>query len=201
MFLRSQAVRVLTGCSCSHWLYVFPHSVRVSTFCTCSHRPYAFPLAVRVPTGCTCSHYLYVTMWSQAVHGYVLTDCTCSHRLYVFVCSVCNGAAGELVHRVTVRWVDVVHLALFNLTLHDVKTYFHYDAAVTRWINDNWDLLQAPPKVLALSPATGTCCRQRPRYRRSPQQRGPAAGTAKGTGAHFCSCDLLQAPPKIQARL
>ena len=68
-------------------------------------------------------------------------------RFYVFVCNLCNGSFGEFVHRLDVRWVDVVHLAIFNLTLHDVKTYFDYDQAITRWIHNNWELLQAPLEV------------------------------------------------------
>lgn len=66
----------------------------------------------------------------------------------MFVCNLCNEGCGELVYRMTLRWVDAVHLAVFNLTLHDIKTYFDYDAAITHWINNNWELLQAPLEVI-----------------------------------------------------
>ena len=65
----------------------------------------------------------------------------------MFVCNLCNEDHGEFVHRIDVRWVDVVHLAMFNLTLHDVRTYFDYDAAITHWISNNWEHLQAPLEV------------------------------------------------------
>ncbi|KAK8721397.1 hypothetical protein OTU49_012695, partial [Cherax quadricarinatus] len=50
----------------------------------------------------------------------------------------------EFLHRLDVKWVDIVHLSIFNLTLQDSKTYFEYEETITQWINDNWELLQAP---------------------------------------------------------
>ncbi|XP_042214233.1 PHD finger protein 19-like isoform X1 [Homarus americanus] len=64
-------------------------------------------------------------------------------RFYVFVCALCNEG-NEFLHRLDVKWVDVVHLSIFNLTLQDSKTYFEYEDTITQWINDNWELLQAP---------------------------------------------------------
>ncbi|XP_042861960.1 PHD finger protein 19-like isoform X2 [Penaeus japonicus] len=64
-------------------------------------------------------------------------------RFYVFVCALCNEGT-EFLHRLDVKWVDVVHLSIFNLTLQDSKTYFEYEDTITQWINDNWELLQAP---------------------------------------------------------
>uniref|UniRef100_A0A6A7FUS8 Polycomb protein Pcl n=1 Tax=Hirondellea gigas TaxID=1518452 RepID=A0A6A7FUS8_9CRUS len=65
-------------------------------------------------------------------------------RFYVFACNLCNLSHGELAYRLELRWVDVVHLAMFNLSLHDVKIYFDYNTSITHWINNNWELLQAP---------------------------------------------------------
>lgn len=65
------------------------------------------------------------------------------YRFYVFVCALCNEG-NEFLHRLDVKWVDVVHLSIFNLTLQDSKTYFEYEDTITQWINDNWELLQAP---------------------------------------------------------
>ena len=60
----------------------------------------------------------------------------------MFVCALCNDGL-EFVHRLDVRWVDVIHLALFNLTLQDSKTYFPLNDTIIPWINDNWEFLQA----------------------------------------------------------
>lgn len=59
------------------------------------------------------------------------------------MCALCNEST-EFLHRLDVKWVDVVHLSIFNLTLQDSKTYFEYEDTITQWINDNWDQLQAP---------------------------------------------------------
>ena len=64
----------------------------------------------------------------------------------MFVCALCNDGL-EFVHRLDVRWVDVIHLALFNLTLQDSKTYFPLNDTIIPWINDNWEFLQAPVMV------------------------------------------------------
>ncbi|XP_068243045.1 metal-response element-binding transcription factor 2 isoform X1 [Palaemon carinicauda] len=64
-------------------------------------------------------------------------------RFYVFVCALCNEGT-EFLHRLDVKWVDIVHLSIFNLTLQDSKTYFEYEDSITTWINDNWEFLQAP---------------------------------------------------------
>lgn len=64
-------------------------------------------------------------------------------RFYVFVCSHCNEGC-EFLHRLDMKWVDVVHLALFNISLQDAKMYAEYDTGITQWINDNWELLQCP---------------------------------------------------------
>ncbi|XP_018007791.1 PHD finger protein 19 [Hyalella azteca] len=65
-------------------------------------------------------------------------------RFYVFVCHCCNENFGEFVHRMDVSWLDVVHLALFNLTLLEGKTYFDIETCILSWINNNWESLQAP---------------------------------------------------------
>lgn len=64
-------------------------------------------------------------------------------RFYVFVCALCNEGT-EFLHRLDMKWVDIVHLSIFNLTLQDSKTYFEYEETITQWINDNWEILQAP---------------------------------------------------------
>ncbi|KAK3884408.1 hypothetical protein Pcinc_011311 [Petrolisthes cinctipes] len=63
-------------------------------------------------------------------------------RFYVFVCALCNEGT-EFLHRLDMKWVDIVHLSIFNLTLQDSKTYFEYEETITQWINENWEILQA----------------------------------------------------------
>ncbi|KAF2368909.1 Zinc finger FYVE/PHD-type, partial [Trinorchestia longiramus] len=65
-------------------------------------------------------------------------------RFYVYVCNFCNENFGEFVYRMDLGWLDVVHLALFNLTLLDGKTYFDCEISIMCWINNNWEALQAP---------------------------------------------------------
>ncbi|XP_037082348.1 metal-response element-binding transcription factor 2-like [Pollicipes pollicipes] len=64
-------------------------------------------------------------------------------RYYVFVCAVCNDGT-ELVKRLDIRWQEVVHLALFNLTVTSQKRYHDLEAALLPWIDEHWDELQAP---------------------------------------------------------
>ena len=70
----------------------------------------------------------------------------CGDRFYVFVCSVCNHGK-EFVRRLELKWVDLVHLMLFNLTVYQSKKYYDLDSIVIPYINDNWHALQLPPKV------------------------------------------------------
>ncbi|RZF35199.1 hypothetical protein LSTR_LSTR017004 [Laodelphax striatellus] len=67
-------------------------------------------------------------------------------RFYVFVCSVCNLGV-EFARRVEMGWVDVVHLALFNMTVFRAEKYHHIDEHIVYFINCNWASLQLPPKV------------------------------------------------------
>lgn len=45
------------------------------------------------------------------------------------------------------KWVDLVHLMLFNLTSYNCKKYYDLDSVIIPYINDNWQALQLPPKV------------------------------------------------------
>nr|CAH7722633.1 unnamed protein product [Callosobruchus chinensis] len=70
----------------------------------------------------------------------------CGDRFYVFVCSICNQGK-DFLRRLEMKWVDVVHLMLFNLTAYNVKKYYDLDTVVIPYINDNWHALQLPPKI------------------------------------------------------
>ncbi|CAH1983311.1 unnamed protein product [Acanthoscelides obtectus] len=70
----------------------------------------------------------------------------CGDRFYVFVCSICNQGK-DFLRRLEMKWVDVVHLMLFNLTAYNVKKYYDLDTVIIPYINDNWHALQLPPKI------------------------------------------------------
>ncbi|KAG8034512.1 hypothetical protein G9C98_007588 [Cotesia typhae] len=71
-------------------------------------------------------------------------------RFYVFVCSTCNYGK-EFVRRLELKWVDLVHLMLYNLTVYNAKKYYDLDSVIIPYAAENWNLLQLPPRIRDIS--------------------------------------------------
>ncbi|XP_025112421.1 uncharacterized protein LOC112575077 isoform X2 [Pomacea canaliculata] len=75
-------------------------------------------------------------------------------RFYMFLCSHCNYG-DEFIRRLPFKWVDVVHLALFNLTLTFCHKYYDLHTTILPWISENnsnlnlSNLLQSRPILSA----------------------------------------------------
>ncbi|XP_024247700.2 LOW QUALITY PROTEIN: metal-response element-binding transcription factor 2 [Oncorhynchus tshawytscha] len=62
-------------------------------------------------------------------------------RFYLFICSVCSSEP-EYLKRLPLRWVDVAHLSLYNMSVIHKKKYFDSELELMTYINDNWEQMQ-----------------------------------------------------------
>lgn len=83
---------------------------------------------------------------NQSIGNLWLTFKLCAFRFYVFVCSMCNYGK-EFVRRLELKWVDLVHLMLYNLTVYNAKKYYDLDTRIVPFTNENWHYLELPDSV------------------------------------------------------
>uniref|UniRef100_A0A1I8H1X8 PHD-type domain-containing protein n=1 Tax=Macrostomum lignano TaxID=282301 RepID=A0A1I8H1X8_9PLAT len=73
-------------------------------------------------------------------HGLVPWD-----RFYAFLCACCNEfepqPGTEFVHRLPLRWPDLVHMGLLNLAATSEGSGFHWARHVTPWLRSVWHRL------------------------------------------------------------
>ncbi|MGH0157681.1 UNVERIFIED_CONTAM: hypothetical protein FKN15_057642 [Acipenser sinensis] len=55
---------------------------------------------------------------------------------------ICDKCGQEYLKRLPLRWVDIAHLSLYNLSVIHKKKYFDSELELMAYINDNWDRLQ-----------------------------------------------------------
>lgn len=75
----------------------------------------------------------------------------CGDQLYLFLCSVCND--DEFLRRFDFGWVDIVHLAIFNLILFKKKKYFDLDTEIIPYVKRNSFYLQISAQLVKCSDA------------------------------------------------
>lgn len=63
---------------------------------------------------------------------------------------MCNNGK-EFVRRLELKWVDLVHLMLYNLTVYNAKKYYDLDTIIVPYANKHWNALQLPPRVSLVS--------------------------------------------------
>ncbi|KOB68883.1 Metal-response element-binding transcription factor 2, partial [Operophtera brumata] len=72
--------------------------------------------------------------------------CVSSLRYPLYAGDICNGGA-EYLRRLELCWLELAHLALYNLTAHKEPNYFDLDAVIMPYIKDNWHAMQLPEKM------------------------------------------------------
>ncbi|XP_062528460.1 polycomb protein Pcl isoform X3 [Bombyx mori] len=90
---------------------------------------------------CRCSRWFHQRCVSSLQYPLYAGD-----KLYIFACASCNGGS-EYLRRLELCWLDLAHLALYNLTAYNAPNYFDLDNVIMPYIMDNWHALQLPEKM------------------------------------------------------
>lgn len=90
---------------------------------------------------CRCSRWFHQRCVSSIQYPLYAGD-----KLYIFACADCNGGV-EYLRRLELCWLDLAHLALYNLTAYNAPNYFDLDNVIMPYIMDNWHALQLPEKM------------------------------------------------------
>ncbi|XP_063546897.1 uncharacterized protein LOC134754533 isoform X1 [Cydia strobilella] len=90
---------------------------------------------------CRCSRWFHQRCVSSLQYPLYAGD-----KLYIFACANCNGGV-EYLRRLELCWLDLAHLALYNLTAYNAPNYFDLDTVIMPYIMDNWHALQLPEKM------------------------------------------------------
>ncbi|XP_022115777.2 polycomb protein Pcl [Pieris rapae] len=90
---------------------------------------------------CRCSRWFHQRCVSSLQYPLYAGD-----KLYIFACANCNGGT-EFLRRLELCWLDLAHLALYNLTAYNAPNYFDLDTVIMPYIMDNWHALQLPEKM------------------------------------------------------
>ncbi|CAL4198112.1 unnamed protein product, partial [Meganyctiphanes norvegica] len=78
----------------------------------------------------------------------------CGDRFYLYVCEFCNNGR-EFLHRIYLDWGNIVHLALWNLSISRIQNgtngrYYGYEEHIATWVNTHWEELQCSPEKLSI---------------------------------------------------
>ncbi|XP_045507280.1 uncharacterized protein LOC123703394 isoform X1 [Colias croceus] len=90
---------------------------------------------------CRCARWFHQRCVSSLQYPLYAGD-----KLYIFSCANCNGGE-EFLRRLELCWLDLAHLALYNLTHYNAPNYFDLDTVIMPYIMDNWHALQLPEKM------------------------------------------------------
>ncbi|KAK6196236.1 hypothetical protein SNE40_001498 [Patella caerulea] len=85
---------------------------------------------------CRCRQWFHEACIQCLEHPLLYGD-----RFYVFVCCHCNNGP-EYIKRIEMKWVDLLQLVLFNLTIQGVKKYYDIEEVVAPFIINNLQDMQ-----------------------------------------------------------